>query len=60
MDDYDSDQFNTDMANGTLHLSGNLPLPVLCEVLGCAAGAEDTTRQQNRALLDQKAQLGCP
>jgi hypothetical protein len=59
-DDYDPDAFGADMAGGTLRLIMNLPLPVLCAVLACAANAEDTTRQQNRALLDQKARLDCP
>ena len=59
-DDYDSDDFDADTANGTLQLIMNLPLPALCAVLACAANAEDTTRQQNQALLDQKARLDCP
>jgi len=60
MDDYDSDDFDADMARGTLQFIMNLPLPVLCAVLACTANAEDTTHQQNQALLDQKAHLGCP
>lgn len=59
-DDYDSDDFNIDMANGALQLIMTLPLPVLCAVLACTANAQDTTRQQNQALLDLKAQLECP
>jgi len=60
MDDYDSEDFDADIANGTLQFIMNLPLPVLCAVLACAANAEDTTHQQNQALLDQKAHLDCP
>ncbi len=59
-DDYDSRDFGADMANGSLSLIMNLSLPVLCEVLTCTANAEDTTNQQNQALLDQKARLACP
>lgn len=60
MDDYDSNEFGTDIADGTLQLIITLPLPVICAVLSCAANAEDTTRQQHQALLDQKARLDCP
>ena len=59
MDDYDSDDFDTDIANGTLQSIMTLPLPVLCAVLACTASAEDTTKQQNQALLDQRARLAC-
>jgi len=58
-DDYDAGDFEADLASGTLRLIMNLPLPVLCAVLACAANAEDTTSQQNQALLDQKARLDC-
>ena len=60
MDDYDSDDFETEIANGTLQFIMTLPLPVLCAVLACAANADDTTKQQNQALLNQKAHLACP
>jgi len=59
-EDYDSGDFGADMADGTLQFIMNLPLPVLCVVLACTANAEDTTHQQNQALLNQKAQLHCP
>lgn len=59
-DDYDRNDFDADTANGTLSLIMNLPLLVLCAVLTCAANAEDTTNQQNRAMLDQRARLACP
>jgi hypothetical protein len=59
-DDYDSRDFDADTANGTLSLIMNLPLLVLCPMLTCAANAEDTTRAQHQALLDQKARLDCP
>lgn len=59
-DDYDSRDFDADTASGTLSLIVNLPLSVLCAVLACVANAEDTTREQHQALLDQKARLGCP
>jgi len=58
-DDYDSNDFDAAMANGTLQLTMTLPLPMICAVLSCAANAEDTTWQQHQALLDQKAQLNC-
>jgi hypothetical protein len=59
-DDYDRDDFDADLATGALPLIMTLRLPVLCEVLACTASAEDTTKQQHQALLDQKAQLACP
>ena len=60
MDDYDSNDFGSDIASGTLRLIKTLPLQVICAVLSCAANAEDTTCQQHQALLDQKARLDCP
>lgn len=59
-DDYDASEFDADLAGGSLRLIMNVSLPVLCAVLACAANAQDTTHQQNRALLDQKARLDCP
>jgi len=59
-DDYDRDDFDDDLATGVLQLIMTLPLPVLCEVLACTANADDTTNQQNRAMLDQRARLACP
>jgi hypothetical protein len=59
-DDYDSRDFDADTGNGALSLAMNLPLLVLCAVLTCAANADDTTREQHQALLDQKARLDCP
>lgn len=59
-DDYDRNDFDTDLATGALQLINTLPLPVICEVLACTANAEDTTNQQNRAMLDQRARLECP
>jgi len=59
-DDYDSRDFDADAANRTLSLIIKLPPPVLCAVLSCAVNAEDTTRAQHQALLDQKARLNCP
>lgn len=59
-DDYDSRDFGADTSNGTPSLIMKLPLTVLCAVLTCAANAEDTTREQHRALLDHKVRLGCP
>ncbi len=60
LDDYDANDFDADVAGGSLQFVANLPLPTLCGVLACAANAQDTTRQQNRALLDQRARLRCP
>jgi hypothetical protein len=34
-DDYDSRDWDADVADGTLQLIMNLPLPVLCAVLAC-------------------------
>lgn len=59
-DDYDSDEFEVEIANGTLRLIRDIPQAVFCEVLACTANAEDTTREQHQALLDQKARLDCP
>ena len=59
-DDYDDGHFAEHVSEGWLQLALSLPLAQVCEALSCAARAEDTTNQQARAMLDQRAIMGCP
>ena len=59
-DDYDEESFAEDVADNRLALVTALPFQMLCDALSCAAGAEDTTNQQARAMRDQRAKLDCP
>jgi hypothetical protein len=59
-DDYEGSAFEADNAKGILKLVLTLPLATLCQALDCASGADDTTRQQERLMRDQRAALGCP
>lgn len=58
-DDYEGQSFINILKNGTLILTHTLGAAVLCDVLECAAGAQDTTRQQERAIREQRATLDC-
>ena len=58
-DDYDGIAFTTDLTAGDLLLVATLPLETLCPALDCAASADDTTRQQERLIRDQRAALHC-
>ncbi|MSQ70495.1 MAG: hypothetical protein EXR27_04270 [Betaproteobacteria bacterium] len=59
-DDYDEKYFTEEMAADRLAFVVKLPFPKFCDVLSCAAGSEDTTNQQSRAMRDQRAKSGCP
>ena len=58
-DDHDQVDLETKITCGEVTLIGNLPLPVLCAVLACARGADDTTQLQANAMSDVRAILGC-
>ncbi|MFO1428928.1 MAG: hypothetical protein U1F76_02125 [Candidatus Competibacteraceae bacterium] len=59
-DDYDNTAFANDQAAGCLTLIFTLPLVTFCEALDCVAGADDTTRQQERLIRNQRTALNCP
>jgi len=59
-DDYDSVAFVDCRAAGRLTLILTLPLAMLCQALDCTANADDTTRQQERLIRNQRAALDCP
>jgi len=58
-DDYNSISFTADLTAGNLLLVATLPIEILCQALDCAASADDTTRQQERLIRDQRAALHC-
>jgi len=58
-DDYDGISFNADLTARDLSLVATLPPETLCQALDCAASADDTTRQQERLIRDQRAALHC-
>jgi hypothetical protein len=51
-DDYDDRDFRSDLNGGLLTLVSEAPLALFHDALGCAAAADDTTRQQERAIRD--------
>jgi hypothetical protein len=55
--DYDGVLFTVDLTSRDLSLVATLPKEVLCQSLDCAASADDTTRQQERLMRDQRAEL---
>ncbi|MEO5626428.1 MAG: hypothetical protein ABIQ70_10515 [Dokdonella sp.] len=57
LDDLDPDEFRKREARGILARVGTLPAVTLRAVIDCVAGAEDTTRQQERQLRDTLATL---
>lgn len=57
MQDVDADDVRTLLAKNCMHLILRLPRETLVGVLDCAAGAIDTTGQQERALRDALARL---
>ena len=59
-DDYDSVTFADDQEAGCLAVILTLPLAIFCEALDCVASADDTTRQQERLIRNQRAALDCP
>jgi hypothetical protein len=58
-DDYDGVSFAADLAARDLSIVAMLPLETLCQVLDCVASADDTTKQQERLMRDQRAALHC-
>ena len=59
LDDYDARDFDTKVAAGDITLLGELPLNTFCQILECAARAQDATAAQERAMRDLRARLGC-
>lgn len=55
--DLDIDFFQRDRRRGLISLITTLPSPALHAALECAAGADDTTRQQERTIRDTLAAL---
>ena len=43
LDDYDARDFDTKVAAGDITLVGELPLNTFCQILECAARAQDIT-----------------
>lgn len=58
--DYDGKYFAEDMVASRLVLTAQLSFEQHCDALSCAARSEDATKQQSKAMLDQRAKLGCP
>jgi hypothetical protein len=56
-DDYDGDVFRGRLARGVIRPVMDLESGVLRELLGCAASADDTTRQQGRHMRDAMAAI---
>jgi len=57
--DFDDLDFCTFIGSGVICLITTLAAPLLCNALECAAAADDTTNEQTRRMLDQRALLGC-
>lgn len=56
-DDLDADQFVLQLRKGKVRRVGALAGPLLRDALECAAGADDTTRAQERHIRDSLALL---
>ena len=59
LDDHDSLEFQVRVINGLVIEVGPIPSALFCDALACAAGADDTSRAQERAMKDLRAKLGC-
>ena len=57
LDDFDAVEFRRRMGSNRIAHVGTLNKEVLRQLLDCAAGAEDTTRLQERAIRDLLAKL---
>ena len=57
LDDFDGIEFNRRLGGGRIHPVTSLSQEVLVRLLDCVAGAEDTTRLQERAIRDELARL---
>lgn len=60
LDDHDELALDRKIAAGSVHLRGSLAQALLCDLLSCARGADDTTQLQAQAMSDIRADLGCP
>lgn len=58
-DDYDGISFAADLTANALTQVATLATDILCQALDCVANADDTTRQQEGLMRDQRAALGC-
>lgn len=58
-DDYDRVEFNRSLEAGDLALVMELDADDLCRALECTASADDTTRQQERCMRNQRGALNC-
>ncbi|WP_200373941.1 hypothetical protein [Thiocystis violacea] len=59
-DDYDGLSFAADLTASALTQVATLAKDILCQALDCAAKADDTTRQQECLMRDQRTALCCP
>lgn len=59
-DDYDGLSFAADLTANALTQVATLATDILCQALDCAAKADDTTRQQECLMRDQRTALRCP
>lgn len=59
-DDYDGQMFAKAIAGSMLVYIMTLSKADLCLALDCAARADDTTRQQEQQMLNQRVALNCP
>jgi len=57
LDDFDGIEFNRRLGGGRIRPVTSLSQEVLVPLLDCVAGAEDTTRLQERAIRDELARL---
>ena len=57
LDDFDGIEFNRRLGGGQIRPVTSLSQEVLVALLDCVAGAEDTTRLQERAIRDELARL---
>jgi hypothetical protein len=57
LDDFDEVEFRRRIKSNRIVLIASLNKEILAELLDCAAGAEDTTRLQERAIRDSLAKL---
>jgi hypothetical protein len=57
LEDVDGDQFSISLRKGTATLISTVPADLLRPMLECAAGALDTTRNQERCIRDTLASI---
>lgn len=56
-DDYDQQDFDSELSTGRINLIGSVPAPMFRAALQCVAGADDTTYAQEQALRDMLSGL---